>query len=77
LIQTSIKRAPTDDKKVEPEVRDSIGLGDRTEDDVDIVEDRKGWCVPWCPSVVFTVYNGVEGKYLQVWKIAEVHESSK
>ena len=27
---------------MKPEVREFIGLGDRTEDDVDIVEDRKG-----------------------------------
>ena len=37
--------APTDDRKVKPEVRDSIGLGNRTEDDVDIAKDRKGWYV--------------------------------
>ena len=59
---------PIEDGKVEPEVRDSIGLGNRTEDDVDIVEDLKGWCFPKC----FTVYNCMEGKYLQVWKIIEV-----
>ena len=68
-----MKRVPIDDLKVEPEVGDSIELGDRSEDYVDIVEDRKWWCVPWW----ITVYNGVEGKYMEVWKIAEVHESSK
>ena len=64
---------PNDDLKVESEVCDSIGLGDRTKDDVDIVEDPKGWCVPWC----FKVYNGVQGKCEQVWNIAEVHEFRK
>ena len=65
---------------MKPEVRESIGVGDRTEDDVDIVENRKGWwSVPLCIPFPwwFTVYNGEEGKCLQVWKIAEVHESSK
>ena len=37
--------APTDNSKIEPKVRDSIGLGDRIEDDIDIIEDRIGWCV--------------------------------
>ena len=64
-----MKRVPTDDLKAETEVRDSIGIGDRTEDDVDIEEDHKGRCVPRC----FTVYNGVERKYVQVCQIAEVH----
>ena len=80
LIQTFTKRVHTDDYKMKPEVRDSIGLGDRTEDGVDILEDRKGWwyahwCIlsPWW----FAVYNAKERKCLQVWKITEVHESSK
>ena len=73
LIQTSVERATTDDIKLEREVRNSIRLGDLTEDGIDIAEDRKRWCVLWC----ITVYNDVEGKYVQVWKIAEVHESSK
>ena len=69
-----MKRASTDDLKAEPKVRDYIGLGDCTKDNVDIMEDRKAWCdLRWC----FTVYNGVEGKYVQVWKIAEVHEFRK
>ena len=34
--------APTEHPKVEPEVRDSIRLRDRSKDDVDIVEDRIG-----------------------------------
>jgi hypothetical protein len=38
-----MKRAPTDNRKVEPEVRDFIGPGYRTEDDVNIVEDRGGF----------------------------------
>jgi hypothetical protein len=77
LIQTFKKRAltaPTDHQKVEAEVRDSIGLGDRTQDDVNIVE---GWCVPWSFLWVFAIYNGGEGKYMQVWKFAEVDEFSK
>ena len=63
-----MKRAPTNDKNVVREVRNYIGLRDRTKDDVYIAEDRKG---------CFTVYNSVEGKYVQVWKIAKVYESSK
>ena len=60
-----MKRVSTaEDIKIEREVPDSIGLGDRTEDTFDIEEDRKGWCIrlTW----FLTVYNGVEGKYLQV-----------
>jgi hypothetical protein len=38
-------RVMTDDFKVEPKVRDSIGLGDRSKDGIDIEEDRKG-CFP-------------------------------
>ena len=63
-----MKRAPTNDKNVVREVRNYIGLRDRTKDDVYIAEDRKG---------CFIVYNSVEGKYVQVWKIAKVYESSK
>ena len=77
LIQTSMKGAPTDGNNVKPEVRDSIGLRDCTKDDVDIAEDRKGWWVPWRVQPRFTVYNSVEGKYVQVWKIAKVYESGK
>ena len=69
LIKTSTKMGPTDDLKVEPEVRDFIRPGYRTEDSANIVED----CGPQC----VTVDNGAEGKYVQVRKIAEVHESSK
>jgi hypothetical protein len=77
LIKTSTKRAPTDNFKVEPEVRDFIGLWYRTEDDVNIVEDRSGWRVPRGFAWSFTVDNGVEGKYFQVRKISKVYESSK
>ena len=63
---------PTDDRKMEPEVRDFIRLGYCTEDEVDIVEDRL-WCAQWC----VTCDMGGEGKYVQVWKITEVHEPSK
>jgi hypothetical protein len=77
LIKTSTKRAPTDNFKVEPEVRDFIGLWYRTEDDVNIVEDRSGWRVPRGFAWSFTVDNDVEGKYLQVRKISKVHESGK
>ena len=65
---------------MKPEVRESIGVGDRTEDNVVIVKNRKGWwSVPWRIPLPwwFTVYNGEQGKWLQIWKIAEVHESSK
>jgi hypothetical protein len=58
---------------VDREVRDSIGLGNRTEDDVDIVEDRRRWCFP----SFFTVYSGAERKCMQIWKFAEVDELSK
>ena len=68
----------TDDQKVEPEVRVFIGLGYRTEDDVNIVEHPRGWCILRCFMWCFTANNGiVKGKYEQVWKIAEIHESSK
>jgi len=59
----------TNHLKFEPEVRDFIRPGYRTEDSANIVED----CGPQC----VTVDNGAEGKYVQVRKIAEVHESSK
>ena len=55
LIQTSMERAPTDGKNVKPEVRDSIGLGDRTEDYVDIVEDRKLKGGAICGNLQFTM----------------------
>ena len=68
----------TDDQKVEPEACVFIGLGYRTEDDVKIVEHRREWCILWCFTRCFTANNGVvEGKYAQVWTIAEIHESSK
>ena len=35
------ERVPSDNKKVERDVRDSIGLKDRTGDDVDIMEGLK------------------------------------
>ena len=51
---------PTDDRKVEPEVRDFIGAGYRTEDKVNVVEDRlRGWA-QWC----LTCYIGAKGKYV-------------
>ena len=69
--------APTDHRKVEPEVRDSIGVGNHTEGDVDIVEGRKGWHVPPSSPWFFTVYSGGKGKYMQIWNFAEVDEFSK
>ena len=61
-----MERVPTvEDIKIKPEVSNSIGLGDRTEDNVDIEEDRKEWCIPF-PTWFLTVYNDVESKYLQV-----------
>jgi len=51
---------PTDDRKVEPEVRDFIGAGYRTEDKVNVVEDRlRGWA-QWC----VTCDIGAERKYV-------------
>ena len=64
---------PTDNRKVEPEVRNFIRLGYRTEDEVNIVEDRLWW---WAQGCV-TCDIGAEGKYVQVRKIAEVQEPSK
>ena len=68
-----MKRVLIDDKKFKPEAGDSIGVRDCTENDVDIVEGRKGRCFPW----FCTVYSGGEGKYVQVWKLTEVDEPSK
>jgi hypothetical protein len=64
---------PTDDRKVEPEVRDFIRPGYRTENEVNIVEDRLQWCTQWC----VTCDIGADGKYVQVRKIAEVQEPGK
>jgi len=64
---------PTDDREIEPEVRDLIGFRYRTEDEGNIVEDRLRWWAQWC----VTCDIGAEGKYVQVRKIAEVDEPSK
>ena len=73
LLKKSSQRAWTEDRKVEQEVSDFIGPAYRTEDEVNIMEDRGPWCVPGC----VTIDSGAEGQYVQVRKIAEVHESSK
>ena len=69
LIKTSTKTGPTNHLKAESEVRDFIRPGYRTKDSANIVEDLGPQCV--------TFDNSAEGKYVQVRKIAEVHESSK
>ena len=69
LIKTSTKTGPTNHLKVEPEVRDFFRPGYGTEDSANIVKDHGPQC--------FTFDNGAEGKYVQVRKIAEVHETSK
>ena len=60
---------PTNHLKVEPEVCDFIRPGYHTKDSANIVEDLGPQCM--------TFDNSAKGKYVQVWKIAEVHESSK
>ena len=67
--------ARTDAINLDREVRDSIRVRDRTEDDIDIVEDRNGWCVPSYFPSFFTVHSGQKRKYMQVWKFAEIDES--
>ena len=57
LIKTSMKRAATVHVQKEKEVRKSIRLADCTEDDVNIVNNRKPWSITFDTSF--------EGKYVQ------------
>ena len=57
--------AHIDGINVDGEIRDCIGLGDRTEDDVDITEDRNGY-FPWCFPSFLIVYSGGKAKCMQV-----------